>query len=124
MFGYKPYDSSITPVESVWTNIQAAGEGGHNFHHTFPQVHMHSPFPPISIPVNTSEKCFASKEINVLLQDYRASEFGYMTNWTRAMLDGMAYLGMVYDRKTVSIDVINRQKANRGDPDHAHHHRH
>ncbi|KAF8376274.1 fat-6 [Pristionchus pacificus] len=93
MFGYKPYDSSITPVESVWTNIQAAGEGGHNFHHTFPQ-------------------------------DYRASEFGYMTNWTRAMLDGMAYLGMVYDRKTVSIDVINRQKANRGDPDHAHHHRH
>ncbi|GMT23329.1 hypothetical protein PFISCL1PPCAC_14626 [Pristionchus fissidentatus] len=44
MFGYKPYDASITPVESVWTNIQAAGEGGHNFHHTFPQDYRTSEF--------------------------------------------------------------------------------
>ncbi|GMT23325.1 hypothetical protein PFISCL1PPCAC_14622, partial [Pristionchus fissidentatus] len=37
MFGYKPYDATISPVESVWTNLQAVGEGGHNFHHSFPQ---------------------------------------------------------------------------------------
>ncbi|KAF8363797.1 hypothetical protein PRIPAC_90720 [Pristionchus pacificus] len=37
MFGYKPYDATISPVESAWANIQAVGEGGHNFHHSFPQ---------------------------------------------------------------------------------------
>jgi len=36
-FGYKPYDVSISPVESVWTTVTAFGEGGHNYHHTFPQ---------------------------------------------------------------------------------------
>ncbi|GMS95410.1 hypothetical protein PENTCL1PPCAC_17585, partial [Pristionchus entomophagus] len=87
MFGYKPYDSSISPVESVWTNLQAAGEGGHNFHHTFPQ-------------------------------DYRASEFSILTNWTCALLDGMAYFGMVYDRKTVSDEAIRRQKERKGEHSH------
>ncbi|KAK0399266.1 hypothetical protein QR680_002967 [Steinernema hermaphroditum] len=36
-FGYRPYDVNITPVESVWTTVAALGEGGHNYHHTFPQ---------------------------------------------------------------------------------------
>ncbi|CAD5226970.1 unnamed protein product [Bursaphelenchus xylophilus] len=37
LFGYKPYDRNITAVESVWTSVTALGEGGHNYHHTFPQ---------------------------------------------------------------------------------------
>lgn len=37
MFGYRPYDVNITPAESVWTTVTAFGEGGHNYHHTFPQ---------------------------------------------------------------------------------------
>lgn len=36
-FGYRPYDISISPTESVWTTVTAFGEGGHNYHHTFPQ---------------------------------------------------------------------------------------
>nr|CAD2188197.1 unnamed protein product [Meloidogyne enterolobii] len=36
-FGYRPYDVNISPAESVWTTILAVGEGGHNYHHTFPQ---------------------------------------------------------------------------------------
>jgi stearoyl-CoA desaturase (delta-9 desaturase) len=36
-FGYRPYDVNISPVESVWTTVTAFGEGGHNYHHTFPQ---------------------------------------------------------------------------------------
>lgn len=36
-FGYRPYDVTITPTESVWTTVTAFGEGGHNYHHTFPQ---------------------------------------------------------------------------------------
>ncbi|CAJ0604465.1 unnamed protein product [Cylicocyclus nassatus] len=44
MFGYKPYDSRISPVESVWTSVTAVGEGGHNFHHTFPQDYRASEY--------------------------------------------------------------------------------
>jgi len=36
-FGYRPYDVTISPAESVWTTVTAFGEGGHNYHHTFPQ---------------------------------------------------------------------------------------
>ncbi len=27
----------ISPAESIWTTVTAFGEGGHNYHHTFPQ---------------------------------------------------------------------------------------
>lgn len=37
VFGYRPYDVLISPTESVWTTLLAIGEGGHNYHHTFPQ---------------------------------------------------------------------------------------
>uniref|UniRef100_A0AC35U8S2 FA_desaturase domain-containing protein n=1 Tax=Rhabditophanes sp. KR3021 TaxID=114890 RepID=A0AC35U8S2_9BILA len=37
MIGYKPYDSKISPTENQITNFFAIGEGGHNYHHTFPQ---------------------------------------------------------------------------------------
>ena len=35
MYGTKPYDESIAPVEASIRNI-LLGEGFHNFHHTFP----------------------------------------------------------------------------------------
>ncbi|CAB3409142.1 unnamed protein product [Caenorhabditis bovis] len=43
-FGWKPYDHTITPVENVFTTIAAVGEGGHNFHHTFPQDYRTSEY--------------------------------------------------------------------------------
>ena len=82
-FGWKPYDHSVSPVENVFTTIAAVGEGGHNFHHTFPQ-------------------------------DYRTSEYSLKYNWTRVLIDTAAALGLVYDRKTVSDEIINRQVANHG----------
>lgn len=45
MFGYRPYDANISPVESTWTTITAFGEGGHNYHHTFPQDYRTSEMP-------------------------------------------------------------------------------
>ena len=58
------------------------GEGWHNFHHVFPG-------------------------------DYKAGELGgYGTNWTTAFIDFFAWLGLAYDRKTVSQEVI-RGRANR-----------
>ncbi|VDP34318.1 unnamed protein product [Heligmosomoides polygyrus] len=84
-FGFKPYDKAISPVESVWTTVSAIGEGGHNFHHTFPQ-------------------------------DYRTSEYSLKLNWTRIFIDTCAALGLVYDRKSFSEDIIKRQCEKHGDP--------
>lgn len=36
-FGYKPYDVTMKATESMLTTLTAWGEGGHNYHHTFPQ---------------------------------------------------------------------------------------
>jgi len=44
-FGYRPYDINISPAESIWTTITAFGEGGHNYHHTFPQDYRTSEMP-------------------------------------------------------------------------------
>ncbi|XP_058059024.1 acyl-CoA Delta-9 desaturase isoform X2 [Anopheles bellator] len=36
MFGNRPYDKSISPVENLAVAIAAMGEGWHNYHHVFP----------------------------------------------------------------------------------------
>lgn len=36
MFGTKPYDQTIIPVQSELVSFLALGEGWHNFHHAFP----------------------------------------------------------------------------------------
>ena len=36
MFGMKPYDTKIGPVENMVVSVLAMGEGFHNYHHTFP----------------------------------------------------------------------------------------
>lgn len=36
MYGYRPYDTSIAPVENAPVSFLTLGEGFHNFHHTFP----------------------------------------------------------------------------------------
>ncbi|KAK5650533.1 hypothetical protein RI129_001562 [Pyrocoelia pectoralis] len=36
MWGGKPYDKDINPVENMMVSIAALGEGWHNYHHVFP----------------------------------------------------------------------------------------
>lgn len=36
MYGMKPYDKTIGPVENMGVSVVALGEGFHNYHHTFP----------------------------------------------------------------------------------------
>ncbi|XP_062535791.1 delta(9)-fatty-acid desaturase fat-7-like [Armigeres subalbatus] len=36
MFGTRPYDKSIWPVENMFVSLVAVGEGWHNYHHAFP----------------------------------------------------------------------------------------
>ncbi|EAT40779.1 AAEL007516-PA, partial [Aedes aegypti] len=36
MFGTRPYDKTIWPVENMFVSFVAMGEGWHNYHHAFP----------------------------------------------------------------------------------------
>ncbi|XP_045782021.1 acyl-CoA Delta(11) desaturase-like isoform X1 [Maniola jurtina] len=36
MWGNKPYDNSIKPVQNLFVSLVAFGEGFHNYHHTYP----------------------------------------------------------------------------------------
>ncbi|MCP9264510.1 Acyl-CoA desaturase [Dirofilaria immitis] len=43
-YGFKPYNPNITSVENLWLAVSAMGEGGHNYHHTFPQDYRTSEY--------------------------------------------------------------------------------
>ncbi|XP_057658392.1 acyl-CoA Delta-9 desaturase-like [Diorhabda carinulata] len=85
IWGTKPYDKSINPTENKYVAILGFGEGWHNYHHTFPW-------------------------------DYKAAELGdYKMNYTTAVLDFMAYIGLVYDRKTASVEMVKKRVDRTGD---------
>jgi len=44
MWGNKPYDLNINPVENFFVTFSAIGEGFHNYHHTFPHDYSTSEF--------------------------------------------------------------------------------
>lgn len=44
LFGNKPYDREINPVETISVTLAAIGEGYHNYHHTFPQDYAASEY--------------------------------------------------------------------------------
>ncbi|XP_061793743.1 stearoyl-CoA desaturase b isoform X1 [Nerophis lumbriciformis] len=44
MWGNRPYDNTINPRENMFVAFSAAGEGFHNFHHTFPFDYATSEF--------------------------------------------------------------------------------
>uniref|UniRef100_A0A1E1W9U1 Fatty acid desaturase domain-containing protein n=1 Tax=Pectinophora gossypiella TaxID=13191 RepID=A0A1E1W9U1_PECGO len=88
MFGNKPYDHNISPVENKSVALVVLGEGFHNYHHTFPW-------------------------------DYKTAELGgYSLNITKMFIDAMAKIGLAYDLKTVSHDIIEKRVKRTGDGSH------
>jgi len=83
MFGDKPYDKNIAPVENLTVAALTLGEGYHNFHHTFPW-------------------------------DYSTSEWGYSINFTKLALDVFAMLGLAYDFRKVTPEMIKARQARTG----------
>jgi len=86
MWGNKPYEKHMEPRENTGVVYASFGEGYHNYHHTFPW-------------------------------DYSTSEFGWKFNFnfTTLLIDLLAYLGLVYDRKTVSKDILRQRIRRTGD---------
>lgn len=85
MFGNRPYDKNISPVENLSVAIAAMGEGWHNYHHVFPWD-------------------YKTGELG-----------SYMFNVTTGFIDAFARLGWAYDRKFVSPQIIERRAAKYGD---------
>lgn len=50
--------------------------------------------------------------------DYRASELGAKFNLSAKIIDLLAYLGLVYDLRTVSEHVIKQRSIKHGDGSH------
>lgn len=88
MFGNKPYDININPVEIKPVSLVVFGEGFHNYHHTFPWDYK------------TAE-----------LGDYSL-------NISKLFIDFMAKIGWAYDLKTVSKEVIQKRVKRTGDGSH------
>nr|AFJ66827.1 Z12 acylCoA desaturase [Chauliognathus lugubris] len=87
-YGNKPYDRSLYPAENMLVTVLVNGEGWHNYHHTFPW-------------------------------DYKASELGlWATNTTAGFIDIMAKMGLAYDLKSVSPDMVKRRVKRTGDGSH------
>ncbi|KAJ2942570.1 hypothetical protein O0L34_g2038 [Tuta absoluta] len=88
MFGTKPYDKNINPVENISVAAVVLGEGFHNYHHTFPWD-------------------YKTSELG-----------GYGLNWSKLFIDTMAKIGWAYDLKTVSQEVIKNRVKRTGDGSH------
>ncbi|XP_048514521.1 acyl-CoA Delta(11) desaturase-like [Athalia rosae] len=102
MWGNRPYDSRVKPTENATVSFFALGEGWHNYHHSFPW-------------------------------DYKAAELGsYGLNPSTAFIDCMAWLGLAYNLKSPSRDIVEQISLNKGDgtnslwgnDHHSHHHHH
>ncbi|XP_011698188.1 PREDICTED: acyl-CoA Delta(11) desaturase [Wasmannia auropunctata] len=88
MWGQKPYDKSISPVENIAVSIASLGEGYHNYHHVFPWDYKTG---------ELGENPF---------------------NWTTSFIDAFARIGWAYERKYVSPDMIHRRAYRCGDGSH------
>ncbi|XP_014667777.1 PREDICTED: acyl-CoA desaturase-like [Priapulus caudatus] len=122
MWGNKPYDKKISPTESFMTVMLAAGEGFHNYHHTFPHDYATSEFGKMKISPTESfmTVMLAAGEgfhnyHHTFPHDYATSEFGKMFNVTTTFLDLMARLGLAYNLKTVPRELVQRRRDRTGD---------
>ncbi|XP_011500733.1 PREDICTED: acyl-CoA Delta(11) desaturase isoform X2 [Ceratosolen solmsi marchali] len=85
MWGQRPYDKTISPVDNMTVSIAAFGEGWHNYHHVFPWDYKTGEFG------------------------------NYSFNITTGFIDVFAYLGWAYDRKSVSPEMIKCRANRCGD---------
>jgi len=78
----------MKPAQNKLVSLAALGEGWHNFHHVFPW-------------------------------DYKSDELsGYTMNFTALVIDLFSWLGLAYDRRTASKDVVFNRMVRTGDGSH------
>ncbi|XP_062535970.1 stearoyl-CoA desaturase 5 isoform X3 [Armigeres subalbatus] len=88
IYGNRPYDQRIRPVENKAVSIVAMGEGWHNYHHVFPWD-------------------YKAAELGA-----------YSVNVTTFWLDMFAKIGWAYDLKEPSKELVRRTIEKYGDGTH------
>ncbi|XP_072760627.1 acyl-CoA Delta-9 desaturase-like [Anoplolepis gracilipes] len=87
-WGTRPYNKNIKPADNNFVNYITVGEGYHNYHHVFPW-------------------------------DYRSAETGNnRINYTTFFINIFAKLGLAYDLRFPSEDMIKNTVLNSGDGTH------
>ncbi|CAL1678263.1 unnamed protein product [Lasius platythorax] len=87
-WGTRPYNKNIRPADNDFVNYVTTGEGYHNYHHEFPW-------------------------------DYKSAELGNnRMNYTSIFIDISAKLGLAYDLKCPSAELIKSIILNQGDGTH------
>ncbi|XP_069362745.1 acyl-CoA Delta(11) desaturase-like [Maniola hyperantus] len=85
LWGNKPYDNQINPVQNYTMVIMTLGEGFHNFHHTFPWDYR------------------------------TAESGNNWLNLTAKFIDFFAWVGWAYDLKAVPEDIVHSRANRTGD---------
>ncbi|KAG8234810.1 hypothetical protein J437_LFUL015166, partial [Ladona fulva] len=88
IWGYKPYNKSISPAENNFVALAAMGEGFHNYHHCFPWD-------------------YKAAELGF-----------YSLNITTLFIDFFARIGWAYDLKTASDEMVKLRVIASGDGTH------
>lgn len=107
--GRRPYDKHISPADNVFMMVQTLGDGNHNFHVNFLFICLQN------ISLHNFQHTFP--------WDYSSSEWkglkGYKSfNIVSIFIDFFSLFGLVYDRKTVSPQMIARRVLRTGDGSH------
>lgn len=107
--GYQIYDKSLQPRENTLVTYLAMGEGYHNYHHTYVFGWTKGA---LSFGLVITIISFHS-----FPWDYSASEHGWKDNfnWATAFIDMFAAVGLVWDRRVVSKQVIEARISRTGD---------
>ncbi|KAG6462731.1 hypothetical protein O3G_MSEX013432 [Manduca sexta] len=87
IYGTRPYDKNLQPVESWFVSLITFGEGWHNYHHTFPW-------------------------------DYKAAELSTHLNSSAFIIQLWEKLGLAYDLKTASPEMVKNRIIRTGDGTH------
>ncbi|XP_072943232.1 acyl-CoA Delta(11) desaturase-like [Epargyreus clarus] len=85
LFGTKPYDKNISPVQSLIVSFAAFGEGFHNYHHVYPWD-------------------YRTAELG-----------NNWLNLSTKFIDFFAWIGWAYDLKTVPVEVAMARALRTGD---------
>lgn len=89
LWGTRPYDKETNPAENILVILGAAGEGHHNYHHSFPHD-------------------YSTAELHV-------PGLGFVFNITTVFIDAMASIGWAYGRKRIDPAMINSKVKRSGD---------
>ncbi|CAH0399119.1 unnamed protein product [Chilo suppressalis] len=87
LYGTRPYDKNLQPVESWFVSCISLGEGWHNYHHAFPW-------------------------------DYKAAELSTHFNASAQIIEFFEKIGLAYDLKTASPDMVKNRIKRTGDGSH------